>query len=176
MEGRGFEGLSRVERQSSAVRNVCRVMNWMCGLQVCGVRSVPSVGVPQKNGLQVQRIRAVPLGMNTRFSSLTVRGQPAEQELVFNYEGEKTTVFPAEACEELGEEYCGAEGVGPEVKPKAEAPKEETAPSGESQEGVDREYEEYKGDKTVFPGEACDELGGPFCEPEYQKGVFPEKK
>lgn len=23
----------------------------------------------------------------------------------------------------------------------------------------------------VFPGEACDDLGGEFCEPEYQRGV-----
>jgi hypothetical protein len=27
----------------------------------------------------------------------------------------------------------------------------------------------------VFPGEACEELGGDFCEPEFQEGVFPEK-
>jgi len=26
----------------------------------------------------------------------------------------------------------------------------------------------------VFPGEACDDLGGEFCEPEYQKDVFVE--
>ncbi|KAL3701194.1 hypothetical protein R1sor_019216 [Riccia sorocarpa] len=152
----------------------------MCDLQGCGVRSVPSAGVPQKNGLQVhaQRIWTVPLDMNTRFSSLSVRDNPRNKSWFSTMKGKKPrkAVFLAEACEELGKEYCGAEGVGPEVKPKAEAPKEEAAPSGESQEGVDREYEEYKGDKTVFPGEACDELGGPFCEQEYQKGVFPEKK
>lgn len=25
---------------------------------------------------------------------------------------------------------------------------------------------------SVFPGEACDDLGGEFCEPKYQEGVY----
>lgn len=29
---------------------------------------------------------------------------------------------------------------------------------------------------SVFPGEACDELGGEFCEPSYQEGVGKEVK
>ncbi|KAL2650465.1 hypothetical protein R1flu_018593 [Riccia fluitans] len=129
---------------------------YCCNPTVGGVRSVPSVGIPQRNGIQVQRISTAPLRLNTRLSSVSVRAQPTEQELIFNYEEEKTTVFPAEACEELGGEYCGAEGVGPEVKPKAQAPKDEQ-PQAPSVDGVDRDYEEYKGDKTVFPGEACDD-------------------
>ena len=36
-------------------------------------------------------------------------------------------------------------------------------------EPVDREYEEYNSPKTVFREEACDDLGGEFCEPDFQK-------
>lgn len=85
---------------------------------------------------------------------------------------EKKSVFPAEACEEVGGDACDLEGVGPEVKAKA-SPAKKAATS--SLGGQDREYIDYKEAKTVFPGEACDELGGEFCEPEYQSGVFPEK-
>lgn len=28
--------------------------------------------------------------------------------------------------------------------------------------------------RRVFPGEACDDLGGEFCDPEYQQGVYQE--
>ncbi|KAL6011752.1 hypothetical protein ACLOJK_002217 [Asimina triloba] len=78
------------------------------------------------------------------------------------------SVFPAEACETLGGDACAAE-MYPEakLKPAAAAPEART-----SSEKVDREYIEYNEPKTVFPGEACDDLGGEFCEPEYQKGVY----
>ncbi|BBM96917.1 hypothetical protein MPTK1_1g01540 [Marchantia polymorpha subsp. ruderalis] len=148
-------------------------MSIVCGNPtVCAAAASPSIAAP-KHGVSTRRTSLAHVRANTRFPTLKVQAQPAEQELTFNYEGQKTTVFPAEACDELGEEYCGMEGVGKEVKPKAQAISEEK-PSSEA--GVDREYEEYKGDKTVFPGEACDELGGEFCDPEYQKDVFPEKK
>ncbi|KAL9331154.1 hypothetical protein ACSQ67_000764 [Phaseolus vulgaris] len=39
-------------------------------------------------------------------------------------------------------------------------------------ENVEREYLEYNDPQTVFRGEACDDLGGSFCEHEYQKNVF----
>ncbi|RVW29193.1 Light-regulated protein 1, chloroplastic [Vitis vinifera] len=68
-------------------------------------------------------------------------------------------------------EACDAE-MYPEVKLKAEAG---NPPARSATEGVDREYLEYNSPKTVFPGEACDDLGGEFCEPEYQEGVFQEK-
>eukprot|EP00850_Spirogloea_muscicola_P016509 SM000134S26952 [mRNA] locus=s134:256489:257690:- [translate_table: standard] len=86
----------------------------------------------------------------------------------------KKTVFPGEACDELGEEYCGAEGVGEEVR-QPEAERKQRPSAASTAAGEDRDYEEYKGEKTVFPGEACDELGGEFCDPPYQEGVFPEK-
>ncbi|KAJ7559238.1 hypothetical protein O6H91_04G075500 [Diphasiastrum complanatum] len=104
-----------------------------------------------------------------------LRATPTEQEQYVDYNSENS-VFPAEACEELGGEFCGVKGVGEEVKPKAAAAAEESAPPKPSAAAKDLEYLDYNStDKTVFPGEACDELGGKFCEPEYQKGVFPEK-
>ncbi|MCO5576185.1 hypothetical protein L7F22_029993 [Adiantum nelumboides] len=100
-----------------------------------------------------------------------IRAQQQDQDYV-KYD-EKKSVFPAEACEEVGGEACEAEGVGPEVRGSASTPKQQSSSKAES--GTDREYVDYKESKTVFPGEACDDLGGEFCEPEYQAGVFPEK-
>ncbi|CAI5470163.1 unnamed protein product [Closterium sp. Yama58-4] len=82
-----------------------------------------------------------------------------------------TTVFPAEACDELGGEFCNAEGVFAEVKLESKP-----EPVVKQVEGRDVGTVDYDGPKTVFPGEACDELGGEFCEPDYQEGVGPEKK
>ncbi|XP_008790693.2 light-regulated protein, chloroplastic-like [Phoenix dactylifera] len=79
-----------------------------------------------------------------------------------------SSVFPAEACETIGGEACDVE-MFPEVKPAA--PASNTGAKASSEE-VEREYVEYNEPKTVFPGEACDDLGGEFCEPEYQKGVY----
>ncbi|KAF8408505.1 hypothetical protein HHK36_007661 [Tetracentron sinense] len=76
------------------------------------------------------------------------------------------SVFPAEACETIGGEACDAE-IYPEAKLKPEA-----RSAIKAAESVDREYFEYDEPKTVFPGEACDDLGGEFCEPDYQKGVY----
>ncbi|XP_022991991.1 light-regulated protein, chloroplastic-like [Cucurbita maxima] len=77
-----------------------------------------------------------------------------------------SSVFPAEACETVGGEACDVE-MYPEVKLKPEAKK-----GGSVSEAVDREYLQYDSPKTVFPAEACDDLGGEFCDPEYQKGVY----
>ncbi|XP_061358583.1 light-regulated protein 1, chloroplastic [Gastrolobium bilobum] len=79
------------------------------------------------------------------------------------------SVFPAEACETIGGEACLAD-VYPEVKPQPEA-SNGTTPSVAS-ENVEREYLQYNDPKTVFRAEACDDLGGIFCEQEYQKGVY----
>ncbi|XP_041003832.1 light-regulated protein 1, chloroplastic [Juglans microcarpa x Juglans regia] len=78
------------------------------------------------------------------------------------------SVFPAEACETIGGEACLAD-IYPEVRLQPEATNR-TARIGS--EDVDREYLEYTDAKTVFQGEACDDLGGIFCEHEYQKGVY----
>ncbi len=73
----------------------------------------------------------------------------------------------------VGGEACDAD-IYPEVKLKPEAAAG-NRPAGSNTEAVDREYLDYNSPKTVFPGEACDDLGGEFCEPEYQEGVFQEK-
>ncbi|URD85328.1 hypothetical protein MUK42_27242 [Musa troglodytarum] len=39
-------------------------------------------------------------------------------------------------------------------------------------EEIDRDYLEYNDPARVFPGEACDDLGGEFCEAEYQNGIY----
>uniref|UniRef100_A0A2P2JFG0 Light-regulated protein n=3 Tax=Rhizophora mucronata TaxID=61149 RepID=A0A2P2JFG0_RHIMU len=75
-----------------------------------------------------------------------------------------TSVFPAEACETVGGEACDAE-MYPEVKLQPEARSSSVATALEQ---VDREYMEYNSPKTVFLEEACEDLGGEFCEPEYQ--------
>ncbi|KAJ4720323.1 Light-regulated protein [Melia azedarach] len=78
-----------------------------------------------------------------------------------------TSVFPAEACETIGGEACDVE-MYPEVKLQTEIQNKAMS----SAELIDREYLEYNSPKTVFLGEACDDLGGEFCEPEYQTGVY----
>lgn len=81
------------------------------------------------------------------------------------------SVFPAEACETIGGEACEVD-MYPEVKLKEDG----KAPAKVASELVERDYLEYNNNpKTVFPGEACDDLGGEFCEPEYQTGVFSDK-
>ncbi|XP_010528133.1 PREDICTED: light-regulated protein [Tarenaya hassleriana] len=77
------------------------------------------------------------------------------------------SVFPAEACETIGGEACLAD-VYPEVKLTSEP----TTPAMPASEPYDREYLEYNDPKTVFCAEACDDLGGEFCSPDYQKGVY----
>ncbi|XP_004493072.1 light-regulated protein 1, chloroplastic [Cicer arietinum] len=77
------------------------------------------------------------------------------------------SVFPAEACETVGGEACLAD-MYPEVKLQPEA-KNDTPKASEN---IEREYLDYNDPKTVFQAEACDDLGGTFCEPDYQKGVY----
>ena len=78
-----------------------------------------------------------------------------------------TSVFPAEACEIAGGKACNVE-MYPEVKLKSEGNSINKSSSTES-EPFDREYLEYNSPKTVFLEEACDDLGGEFCEPEFLK-------
>ncbi|KAK4597479.1 hypothetical protein RGQ29_015133 [Quercus rubra] len=79
-----------------------------------------------------------------------------------------TFVFPAEACETVGGEACDAEMYA-EVKIKPETRSNRTRTSSEA---VERDYFKYNEPKTVFPAEACDDLGGEFCELNYQKAVY----
>ncbi|KAJ8759365.1 hypothetical protein K2173_006885 [Erythroxylum novogranatense] len=67
----------------------------------------------------------------------------------------------------LWRDACAVE-MYPEVKPESEA---RTTVSNITSELYDREYLEYDGPKTVFLEEACDDLGGEFCHPEYQSGA-----
>ncbi|MCA0772449.1 hypothetical protein, partial [Vibrio vulnificus] len=76
------------------------------------------------------------------------------------------SVFPAEACETIGGDSCSADTC-PEAKLKPEA-----TTTTNASELFDREYLEYDDSKSVLPGEACDVLGGEFCEPQYQRGVY----
>ena len=85
-----------------------------------------------------------------------------------DYSSNATSVFPAEACETVGGDACDAE-MYPEVKLE---PQEKSTAAKTGKELQDRDYLEYDSPKTVFPAEACDDLGGEFCEPEYQKGVY----
>ncbi|KAG1370205.1 putative Light-regulated protein, chloroplastic [Cocos nucifera] len=76
-------------------------------------------------------------------------------------------VFPMEACDIIGGEACNAK-MFPEAKL---AMSSSGSKSRAALEEIDRDYIEYNEPKTVFPGEACDDLGGEFCEAEYQMGV-----
>ncbi|KAG7022624.1 Light-regulated protein, partial [Cucurbita argyrosperma subsp. argyrosperma] len=79
-------------------------------------------------------------------------------------------VFPAEACETIGGEACWA-NIFPEVRLQASADSDEAA--AVALEEIDREYLHYAAQsKTVFPGEACDDLGGEFCGAEFLNGIF----
>ncbi|EYU31873.1 hypothetical protein MIMGU_mgv1a016240mg [Erythranthe guttata] len=76
------------------------------------------------------------------------------------------SVFPAEACETVGGEACLAD-IGPEVKLE---PAQPNIPKKTASEPIDREYLDYTQDsRTVLLGEACEVLGGDFCEPPYPK-------
>ncbi|KAG8385024.1 hypothetical protein BUALT_Bualt04G0179900 [Buddleja alternifolia] len=85
--------------------------------------------------------------------------------LAVNYNS-TISVFPAEACETIGGDACLA-GIYQEVKLKPEANHPKI-----SLEPVEREYLDYTEDpRTVLLGEACDVLGGEFCDGPYQMGI-----
>lgn len=73
-----------------------------------------------------------------------------------------------EACELLGGDACSAQ-----MYPEAKLAGAAEAAAGRREE-VERDYLSYDEPKTVFPGEACDDLGGEFCEAPYQAGVSRE--
>ncbi|XP_042441413.1 light-regulated protein, chloroplastic-like [Zingiber officinale] len=96
-----------------------------------------------------------------------IRSTAAEKS-TFDYSS-TVSVFPMEACDILGGEACDTK-MFPEVK--LAASDKNTAGSSVASEEIERDYLEYDDSKTVFPGEACDDLGGEFCEAEYQSGVY----
>ncbi|XP_008791038.2 light-regulated protein, chloroplastic [Phoenix dactylifera] len=81
------------------------------------------------------------------------------------------SVFPMEACDIIGGEACNAK-MFPEAKLAVSS---SGAKSTAALQEIDRDYIEYNEPKTVFPGEACDDLGGEFCEAEYLMGVYREE-
>uniref|UniRef100_A0ACD5XQW4 Uncharacterized protein n=1 Tax=Avena sativa TaxID=4498 RepID=A0ACD5XQW4_AVESA len=81
------------------------------------------------------------------------------------------SVFPMEACDLVGGEACEAAEMYPETKLGDSVP---AVAASRVTEEVEREYLSYDDAKTVFPGEACDDLGGEFCEAPYQTGVSKE--
>ncbi|XP_047066891.1 light-regulated protein, chloroplastic-like [Lolium rigidum] len=83
------------------------------------------------------------------------------------------SVFPMEACDLVGGEACEAAEMYPETKLGGSSAVD-VAGSRVREEEVEREYLAYDEPKTVFPGEACDDLGGEFCEAPYQTGVSKE--
>ncbi|XP_058179921.1 light-regulated protein, chloroplastic [Rhododendron vialii] len=96
-----------------------------------------------------------------------IKATAANEPSVVDYSS-AVSVFPAEACETIGGEACDAE-MYPEVEFKPEARSNIAKSASES---IEREYLEYTSPKTVLPGEACDVLGGEFCERPYQRGVY----
>ncbi|XP_078441331.1 CCR-like protein [Wolffia australiana] len=111
--------------------------------------------------------RKLPPGVASRRRSarLPPLSASAQENLTVDYSS-STSVFPAEACETLGGDACAA-NVFPETKlPPANNSANANKPSSEQ---IDREYLDYSEPRTVFPDEACDDLGGDFCKPEYQK-------
>ncbi|CAA7400504.1 unnamed protein product [Spirodela intermedia] len=128
-----------------------------------------AVPLPAKGIRTLAPRRLLPTGgyrRSTHLPSLAVAAAP--ENLIVDYSS-STSVFPAEACETIGGDACAVE-MFPEVKP----PQQAAAAARAGAEEVDREYLDYSERKTVFPGEACDDLGGEFCDPEYQQGVFNE--
>ncbi|KAM3249709.1 Light-regulated protein [Capsicum chinense] len=113
-----------------------------------------------------------PISSNLKTNHSTcppIRATPAANDTssTVDYSSMTSSVFPAEACETIGGEACDVE-MYPETKPKSA----ENTTKTQVSESVDREYLEYNEPKTVFLGEACDDLGGKFCEAEYQNGVY----
>ncbi|KAK9074606.1 hypothetical protein SSX86_007204 [Deinandra increscens subsp. villosa] len=99
----------------------------------------------------------------------SIKAAASSDSLEVDYNSMESSVFPAEACETLGGVACDVE-MFPETKLKQQT---EPPPKPTSQILLDRdrEYLQYDSPKTVFIAEACEDLGGEFCEPAYQSGV-----
>ncbi|CAO2193217.1 unnamed protein product [Urochloa humidicola] len=123
---------------------------------------VPVKGRPAARSMAVVRVarRSVRAA-----AAAVVAAEPAQVDYNSSF-----SVFPMEACELVGGDACSVQ-MYPEAKLAASA-----AADAETrrQEEVERDYLSYDEPKTVFPGEACDDLGGEFCEAPYQAGVSRE--
>eukprot|EP00898_Chlorokybus_atmophyticus_P002582 jgi/Chlat1/3324/Chrsp22S03476 len=115
-------------------------------------------------------------GASSPAQALFGGGKKKQAEEYVEYDKQDESVFPDEACDDLGGEFCEPDwreknNVGKEVRSEAQ-PRQR---NNSSKDEPDRDYVNYESsNKTVFPGEACDDLGGEFCEPDYQEGVGKE--
>ncbi|XP_074275165.1 light-regulated protein, chloroplastic [Silene latifolia] len=123
---------------------------------------------PSKNGvIRVNSPHKQPFFTTTHASPLKAVSGSFEP-LSVNYNS-PTSVFPAEACETVGGDACSA-NMYPEVKLSKS---EEKGNKKVTIEQVDRDYFDYNSQsKSVLMGEACDDLGGQFCEAPYKSGVY----
>ncbi|KAK6922468.1 Light regulated Lir1 [Dillenia turbinata] len=135
---------------------------------LCFAPSILSLSKP----LPSKSFPAYPLKASSKLQTSLcppIKAKASVDELLTTDYSSSTSVFPAEACETIGGEACAVE-MYPEAKLKPE-PRNNARRTGLEQ--VEREYLEYADlPKTVFPAEACDDLGGEFCEPSYQRGVY----
>ncbi|XP_051207096.1 light-regulated protein, chloroplastic [Lolium perenne] len=125
--------------------------------------------VAARCGRLAARRRSIMVAGTRRLAGGVVRAAPtgaAEVDYSSN-----VSVFPMEACDLVGGEACDAAEMYPETKLGDSA---SAAAASRVPEEVEREYLSYDEAKTVFPGEACDDLGGEFCEAPYQTGVSKE--
>ncbi|XP_071705635.1 light-regulated protein 1, chloroplastic-like [Rutidosis leptorrhynchoides] len=107
-------------------------------------------------------------GTRTSSTCISIKAAATDVSQV-DYSSMASSVFPAEACDTVGGDACNVE-MFPETKFRQQQPDPNVkVPPTASQ--IDREYLQYDSPKTVFIAEACDDLGGEFCEPSYQTGV-----
>ncbi|WVZ71869.1 hypothetical protein U9M48_020401 [Paspalum notatum var. saurae] len=122
---------------------------------------LPVKGRPVARSTAVPRVVPATTRRSLRaVAAAIVASEPAEVDY-----SSSSSVFPMEACELLGGDACSGQ-MYPEAKLAPAA-----AAAASTKEEVEREYLSYDEPKTVFPGEACDDLGGEFCEQPYQDGV-----
>ncbi|KAL6627587.1 hypothetical protein ACP70R_031313 [Stipagrostis hirtigluma subsp. patula] len=123
---------------------------------------LPSKGRPAVRSTATVRVPAARKSLCAAAAAV-MAAEPDEVDYSSNF-----SVFPMEACELFGGEACSGQ-MFPEAKLAAA-----TAEASRREEDVERDYLAYDEPKTVFPGEACDNLGGEFCEEPYQAGVSRE--
>ncbi|KAL2939642.1 Light-regulated protein 1 chloroplastic [Bienertia sinuspersici] len=118
---------------------------------------------PTKSAIFVNNPTKITTNLTTsRTSTIKASASVAFEPLSFNYNSQ-FSVFPAEACDIVGGNACAAV-MYPEVK--LDTPKKMSQTnSNVVTEQFDREYFDYSIDpRSVLREEACDDLGGEFCE------------
>ncbi|KAK4741199.1 hypothetical protein SAY87_024787 [Trapa incisa] len=114
------------------------------------------------------RPTSTPVAVASRAPASVVKAAASRSFQTVNYNS-PISVFPAEACETVGGEACLAD-IYPELRVEPKPARINVAVRPD--ESIERDYLDYRTAKTVFPAEACDDLGGEFCEKLYQRGVY----